>query len=54
MKVYVVYQWDHWDNTECDRRYFLNQEKAMQYYYEKSKEDHPHVIWDWDEIETED
>mgnify|MGYP000626752929 CR=1 FL=1 len=31
MKVYVVYWWDHWDNNECDRRYFLNQEKAMQY-----------------------
>ena len=32
---------------------FLNQEKAMQY-YEKIKEDDPHVNWDWDEIETED
>ena len=37
----------------CGRRYFLNQEKAMQY-YEKSKEGDPHVNWDWDEIETED
>ena len=50
MKVYVVY---YWDNTECDRRYFLNQEKAMQY-YEKSKEGDPHVSWDWDEIDVED
>ena len=53
MKVYVVYWWDTWDHTECDRRYFLNQEKAMQY-YEKSKEGDPHVDWDWDEIEVED
>ena len=53
MKVYVVYWWDYWDNTECDRRYFLNQEKAMQY-YEKSKEGDPHVSWDWDEIYVED
>ena len=53
MKVYVVYWWDHWDHTECGRRYFLNQEKAMQY-YEKSKEGDPRVDWDWDEIEVED
>ena len=53
MKVYVVYWWDYWDHTQCDRRYFLNQEKAMQY-YEKSKEGDPHVDWDWDEIEVED
>ena len=53
MKVYVVYRWDHWDMTEYDRRYFLNQEKAMQY-YEKSKEGDPHVSWDWDEIDVED
>ena len=53
MKVYVVYWWDHWDNNECDRRYFLNQEKAMQY-YEKSKEGDPHIAWDWDEIDVED
>ena len=51
MKVYVVYWWDRWDCTERDRRYFLNQEKAMQY-YEKSKEGDPHV--DWDEIDVED
>ena len=44
MKVYVVYWWDHWDNTECDRRYFLSQERAMNY-YEKSKEGDPHVNW---------
>ena len=53
MKVYVVYWWDYWDCTERDRRYFLNQEKAMQY-YEKSKEGDPHVDWDWDEIDVED
>ena len=53
MKVYVVYWWYYWDNTECDRRYFLNQEKAMQY-YEKSKEGDPHACWDWDEIDVED
>lgn len=51
MKIYVVYWWDYWDHT--DRRYFLNQEKAMQY-YEKSKEGDPHVDWDWDEIDVED
>ena len=53
MKAYVVYRWDDWDMTECGRRYFLNQEKAMQY-YEKSKEGDPHVDWDWDEIYVED
>ena len=53
MKVYVVYWWDCWDNNECDRRYFLNKEKAMQY-YEKIKEGDPHVNWDWDEIDVED
>ena len=53
MKVYVVYMLDRWDMTECGHRYFLSQEKAMNY-YEKSKEDYPRRIWDWDEIETED
>ena len=53
MKVYVVYCRDHWDMTEYGRRYFLSQEKAMNY-YEKSKEDYPYEIWDWDEIEVED
>ena len=53
MKVYVVYWWDYWDHTECGRRYFLNQEKAMQY-YEKSKERDPKGYWDWDEIDVED
>ena len=53
MKVYVVYWWDRFDHTEYGRRYFLSQEKAMNY-YEKSKEDYPRGIWDWDEIEVED
>ena len=53
MKIYVVYWWDHWDMTEYGCRYFLSQEKAMNY-YEKSKEDYPRRIWDWDEIEVED
>ena len=53
MKVYVVYWWDHLDSSEYDRRYFLNQEKAMQY-CDKRKEGDPHVIWDWDEIDVED
>ena len=53
MKVYVVYMWDHWDMTEYGRRYFLSQEKAMNY-YEKSKEEYSRGIWDWDEIDVED
>lgn len=53
MKIYVVYRWDPWEMTEDGRRYFLSQEKAMQY-YEKSKEGDPHGDWDWDEIEVED
>lgn len=53
MKVYVVYMWDRWEHTEYGRRYFLSQEKAMNY-YEKSKEDGPRGSWDWDEIEVED
>lgn len=28
MKVYVVYWWDHWDNTECDRRYFFESRES--------------------------
>ena len=52
MKIWVVYQWDRFDHTEYGRRYFLSQEKAMQY-YEKSKEGDPHVDWDWDEIDVE-
>ena len=52
MKIWVVYQLDRWDYTEYGRRYFLSQEKAMQY-YEKSKEDYPRGIWDWDEIDVE-
>ena len=50
MKVYVVYMWDR---CEYGRRYFLSQEKAMNY-YEKSKEEYSRGIWDWDEIEVED
>ena len=53
MKVYVVYRWDPWEMTEDGRRYFLSQEKAMQY-YEKSKEGCSRGIWDWDEIDVED
>ena len=53
MKIWVVYQWDHFDPTEYGRRYFLSQEKAMDY-YEKSKERYPKGYWDWEEIETED
>ena len=53
MKIWVVYQWDRFDHTEYGRRYFLSQEKAMNY-YEKSKEDYPRGIWEWDEIEVED
>ena len=53
MKIWVVYQWDRFDHTEYGRRYFLSQEKAMNY-YEKGKEDYPRGIWDWDEIEVED
>ena len=53
MKIWVVYQWDRFDRTEYGRRYFLSQEKAMDY-YEKSKERDPKGYWDWEEIETED
>ena len=53
MKAYVVYMSDRWDMTERGHRYFLSQEKAMNY-YEKSKEDYPRGIWDWDEIDVED
>ena len=53
MKIWVVYRWDHWDRTEYDRRYFLNQEKATQY-YENNKESYPYGIWNLDEIEVED
>ena len=53
MKIWVVYQLGRWDYDEYGHRYFLSQEKAMNY-YEKSKEDYPRGIWDWDEIEVED
>ena len=36
MKAYVVYMLDRWDMTEYGHRYFLSQEKAMNY-YEKVK-----------------
>lgn len=53
MKIWVVYQWDRFDHTEFDRKYFLHQRKAMEY-YEASKENYPYGKWDWDEIEVED
>ena len=55
MKIWIVYQWDRFDHTEYGRRYFLSQEKAMEYYEKRKAEAKPGTTpWDWDEIETED
>lgn len=52
MRIWVVYQWDIFDNMEFGHRYFLDKDTAMKYYYNNAN-NNSDGYWDWDEIIVE-